>query len=218
METQIIQSKIHTLHGHRVMLDFDLAALYEVEARALNQAVKRNLRRFPQDFMFQLSAEEWEMLRLETTPTLTTSSQIVMRYPKDRGLRYKPYAFTEQGVAMLSSVLRSDKAIDTNIAIMRAFVELRHYALTYSELAQKVAELEAKTGKDIADIHEVLRWLGEENQSRAAEITALEPTSLWLGKSPRYRIQNGELKSIEIGSNLSHRFYTLAQSPTFALC
>ncbi len=177
METHIIHSKIHVLRGQRVMLDFDLAALYGVEARTLNQSVKRNSRRFPKDFMFQLSSEEWETLRSRLTDLSINSSQIVMSYGKNRGLRYKPYAFTEQGVAMLSSVLHSDKAIDTNIAIMRAFVELRHYALTYTELAQKMAEMEAKTGQDIADIHEVLRWLGEENQSRAAEIAALEPAS-----------------------------------------
>ncbi len=176
METHIIQSKIYTLRDQRVMLDFDLASLYGVEARTLNQSVKRNPRRFPKDFMFQLSSEEWETLRSRQTDLPTNSSQFVMSYAKNRGIRYKPYAFTEQGVAMLSSVLHSDRAIDTNIAIMRAFVELRHYALTYTELAQKVAELEAKTGKDIADIHEVLRWLGTENQARATEIAALEPT------------------------------------------
>jgi ORF6N domain len=163
METQIIQSRIHTLRGQSVLLDFDLAALYGVEARALNQAVKRNQRRFPDDFMFQLTAEEWETVRIVLSDNPVNSSQIVMSYAKNRGIRYTPYAFTEQGVAMLSSVLHSDKAIDTNIAIMRAFVALRHYALTYTELAQKITELEAKTGKDIADIHEVLHWLGEQN-------------------------------------------------------
>ncbi|MFN0176285.1 MAG: ORF6N domain-containing protein [Saprospiraceae bacterium] len=173
MEIQIIQSKIHTLRGQRIMLDFDLAALYEVEARVLNQAVKRNLRRFPEDFMFQLSAEEWEELRRTLTSKPDTSSQIVMRYPKDRGLRYVPYAFTEQGVAMLSSVLRSDKAIEVNIAIMRAFLALRHFALTYSELSAKVGELE----KELADVNEVLHWLGQENQSRADEIAGLQITS-----------------------------------------
>ena len=174
MEIQLIQSKIHTLRGERVMLDFDLAALYEVEARSLNQAVKRNSRRFPEDFMFQLLAEEWETLRSGLANTPTNSSQIVMSYSKNRGLRYTPYAFTEQGVAMLSSVLRSEKAIDVNVAIMRAFVTLRRYALTYGELAQKITELEARMGRELADIREVLRWMGDENHARIGEINALD--------------------------------------------
>jgi len=108
MELQLIQSKIHTLRGQRVMLDFDLAELYEVENRALNQSVKRNARRFPEDFMFQLT---WKEMK-------NVMSQIVIS--SWGGKRKLPYAFTEQGVAMLSGVLKSDKAIDTNIAIMRA--------------------------------------------------------------------------------------------------
>lgn len=138
--------------------------------------------------MFQLTLEEWQNLRsqfvtldLNRSQFVTGSddlmwSQFVTTSQKHREGKSLPYAFTEQGVAMLSSVLRSEKAIHVNIAIMRAFVELRHYALTNTELAQKVAELEAKTGKDIADIHEVLHWLGTENQARATEIAALEPT------------------------------------------
>ncbi len=172
METEHIHSKIYTFRGQRVMLDFDLAALYEVEARVLNQAVKRNPRRFPGDFMFQLSPEEWETLRFALTDPPSMSSQFVMTYSKKRALRYTPYAFTEQGVAMLSAVLRSDKAIDVNIAIMRAFVSLRHFASTYAELSEKVGELE----KALADVNEVLHWLGEENQSRADEIAALQTT------------------------------------------
>ncbi len=165
METHIIQSKIHALRGQRVMLDFDLAALYDLETKYLKRSVKRNIRRFPDDFMFELTREEWAILRCN----FGTSNQ--------GGRRYMPFAFTEQGVAMLSTVLNSEKAIHVNIAIMRAFVAMRHFALTFAELAEKMAELEAKTGKDIADIHEVLRWLGEENQSRSTEIAALEPTS-----------------------------------------
>ena len=102
------------------------------------------------------------------------SSQFVMSYSKNRGIKYIPYAFTEQGVAMLSTVLRSEKAIEPNIAIMRAFVEFRRYALTYTELAQKITELETKFEREFADVHEVLRWLGEENQARTDEITALQ--------------------------------------------
>ena len=113
----------------------------------------------------------------------TNWSQIVTSSKKHRGDAYAPFAFTEQGVAMLSGVLRSPKAILANIAIMRAFVELRRYALTYAELAQKIAEMEARTGKELEDINDVLRWLGEENQARYDEIQALqlgdEPPADW---------------------------------------
>lgn len=142
------------------MLDFDLAALYEVETRALKQAVRRNIRRFPDDFMFELTENEMGEL----------VSHFVIPGKKHFG-GAPPFAFTEQGVAMLSSVLRSDKAIDVNIAIIRAFIALRQFAQSFSELAIKVGELE----KELADVNEVLRWLGEENQSRANEIAAIEP-------------------------------------------
>lgn len=110
---QIIQSKIYEIRGQRVMLDKDLAELYQVETRMLNQAVKRNIERFPEDFMFQLSGEEWQILK----------SQFVIS--SWGGARKLPYAFTEQGVAMLSSVLRSNTAIQVNIHIMRAFIAVR---------------------------------------------------------------------------------------------
>ena len=197
MDIQIIQSKIHTLRGQRVMLDFDLAILYEVQTKALNQAVKRNIEHFPEDFLFQLSEEEWQSLRSQIVTLDSNRSQIVTgsdgmmwsqsvtTSQKHREGKSLPYAFTELGVAMLSSVLHSKKAIQVNIAIMRAFVKLRHYALTYTELAQKITELEAKTGKDIADIHEVLHWLGEQNQARTAEIAGLEPSSnAWQTRRP----------------------------------
>ena len=118
MELDIIRSRIHTIREQQVMFDFDLAELYEVEARSLNQAVKRNSERFPEDFMFQLDTEEWANLK----------SQSVMS--SWGGRRTPPYAFTEQGVSMLSSVLRSPKAIRVNIAIMRAFVMMRQFALS----------------------------------------------------------------------------------------
>jgi phage regulator Rha-like protein len=111
------------------MLDSDLAALYGVELRSLNQAVKRNIRRFPPDFMFQLTDEEWKNLR----------SQIVI-FNKDTR-KYKPYAFTEQGVSMLSSVINSERAIEVNINIMRAFIKLRHYVLTKNGTNEQIAEL-----------------------------------------------------------------------------
>ena len=112
-QLQTIQSKIYEIRGQRVMLDRDLAELYQVETRVLNQAVKRNIERFPEDFMFQLTEEEWQILK----------SQIVIS--SWGGIRKLPYAFTEQGVAMLSSVLRSNTAIQVNIHIMRAFIAVR---------------------------------------------------------------------------------------------
>ncbi len=175
MELTLIHKKIFEIRGQKVMLDFDLAALYEVPTKVLKQSIKRNLERFPPDFMFELTKSESEFLR----------SQIVtLEIPPEDGRgkfsKYLPFAFTEQGVAMLSSVLNSQKAIQMNIAIIRAFVELRHFAMNYSELAKKLAALELKYNKGFSDIHEVLRWLGEENQARANEnaIQKIQP-EIW---------------------------------------
>ena len=164
MDLQIIKHKIYTIRGQQVMLDFDLAELYEVETRVLKQAVRRNKKRFPVDFMFQLTKEELANLRSQTV----TSSW--------GGLRYTPFAFTEQGVAMLSSILRSEKALQINIAIMRAFVALRHYARSYENLEKQIAELEARFQREFADIHEALRWLAAENQARTDDIAGLQET------------------------------------------
>jgi len=128
-----IASRIYLIHGENVMLDSDLAELYGVETGALVRAVKRNNNRFPEDFSFQLSDLEFENLRCQTG----TSSQW-------GGRRYPPYAFTEQGVAMLSSVLRSDRAAEVNVAIMRTFVKLRQMLATNQELARKVREHDQK--------------------------------------------------------------------------
>jgi len=166
---RIAQSILY-LRGHKVMLDFDLAALYGVETRILNQAVKRNAARFPTDFMFQISAEEMELISQFVIPraekgsegSKPNSSQIVMSSRKHRGKRYRPYAFTEQGVAMLSSVLNSDRAVKVNIAIMRAFVKLRETLETNRELARKFSELEKRVGKHdekIGAILEAIRQL-----------------------------------------------------------
>jgi len=130
---QIVQSIVY-LRGHKVLLDADLATLYGVETRVLVQAVKRNVERFPEDFMFQLDGEELEVLR----------SQFVISNAGRGGRRYAPYAFTEQGVAMLSSVLNSPQAIAVNIEIMRAFVRLREMLTSNKELAKKLEELERK--------------------------------------------------------------------------
>ena len=131
-ELILIQNLIYEVRGKRVMLDFDLARLYNVETRVLNQAVKRNIKRFPIDFMFQLTKDELDSM----------SSQIVMT--SKRPLSALPFAFTEQGVAMLSGVLRSDVAIATNIAIMRAFVQVREYLLATSSVSAELKELRAK--------------------------------------------------------------------------
>ncbi|NQT55890.1 MAG: ORF6N domain-containing protein [Desulfobacteraceae bacterium] len=126
-----IQKSNFLIRGQKVLLDMDLTELYEVETRSLVQAVKRNIERFPSDFVFQLDKDEYDSLR----------SQIVISKGKG-GRRYLPYAFTEQGVAMLSSVLRSKRAIQVNVAIMRAFVKLREMLSTHKELAHKLSELE----------------------------------------------------------------------------
>jgi hypothetical protein len=154
------------IRQHRVMLDHDLAALYGVEARALNQAVKRNVARFPPDFMFQLTpAEADDVRRLEWQPVPpvpdlpSNSSQTVMSSRKHRGRSYLPYAFTEHGVAMLSSVLRSPRAVQVNIAIMRAFVRLRELLLTNADLARKLADLERRYDSQFKAVFDAIRQL-----------------------------------------------------------
>lgn len=136
------------------MLDFDLAELYEVETRVLNQAVKRNIERFPADFMFRITTLEWE----------TMSSQIVMTYPQKRPKVSPPLAFTEQGLAMLSGILNSAKAIEVNIAIMRAFVFIRQYALTHKDLTDKLKELENKYDTQFSDVYQALNYLLEKDK------------------------------------------------------
>jgi len=161
-----IAESIRWIRGHKVLLDSDLALLYGVATKVLNQAVKRNRERFPDDFMFQLNADETGFLRLQFV-TLekerrTNWSQIVTSSEKHRGKRYRPYAFTEQRIAMLSSVLNSDRAIKVNIAIMRAFVKLRQLLNVNRELAKKFSELEQRVGKhdeDITAILEAIRQL-----------------------------------------------------------
>jgi phage regulator Rha-like protein len=133
-----IEKLILLIRGHKVMLDNDLAELYGVETKNLNRAVKRNLARFPGDFMFQLTADEHESLRFQSG-TLKTG--------RGQHRKYLPYAFTEQGVAMLSSVLNSDRAIAVNIAIMRAFVRIREILSTHKDLAAKLEKIDRKLGE-----------------------------------------------------------------------
>ena len=152
MELETIKQSIHEIRGQKVILDFELAKMYQVETKRLKESVRRNIRRFPEDFMFELSTEEWVILR----PQFATSSW--------GGQRYNPYAFTEQGVAMLSSVLNSEIAIDINIAIVRAFVMIRQFALTYQELNEKLIALEKKHNQKFTDIDQVLNYLIKKDQ------------------------------------------------------
>ncbi len=153
-----IQNRIYELRGERVMLDFDLAILYEVETRVLNQAVKRNIKRFPGDFMFQLTKEEFESIRSQIDASKRKpSSQIVMmsEMPQNRAGKYLPYAFTEQGVAMLSGILNSDKAINMNIAIMRAFVEVRKVLIKQSDLKEQLKEIKERLGEHDTQLNQI---------------------------------------------------------------
>ncbi|HMF58000.1 MAG TPA: ORF6N domain-containing protein [Pyrinomonadaceae bacterium] len=131
---ELIERRIYLIRGGKVIIDSDLAALYQVETKALNRAVRRNIERFPEDFMFQLTAEEAESLRFQIGTSKTGRG----------GRRYLPYVFTEHGIAMLSSVLNSKRAIEVNITIMRAFVKLREMLLSNEELNRKFATLERK--------------------------------------------------------------------------
>lgn len=154
MQLQIIQNKIFEIRGERVMLDFDLAELYQVENRALKQAVKRNQDRFPNDFMFVLTKNEWQ----EVITICDNLPQTVKFSPA------LPFAFTEQGVAMLSSVLRSKTAIEINISIMRAFVAIRQYALGYAELNRKLEEFMIETNIQFSDIYQALTELASKKE------------------------------------------------------
>ncbi|MBK7959115.1 MAG: ORF6N domain-containing protein [Bacteroidetes bacterium] len=144
MSLQKIESKIHEIRGQKVMLDFDLAALYEVETKRLKEAVRRNIDSFPDDFMFELTNDELESLRTQFASSKTRG-----------GIRYNPFAFTEQGVAMLSSVLKSKKAVQVHISIMRAFVALRQFALSYKDISLRLKEIEGK----FTDVYEALNYL-----------------------------------------------------------
>lgn len=168
---EFIEQKIYLIRGHKVMLDSDLAELYQVETFNLNKAVKRNLDRFPEDFMFQLTTEEAESLRF----------QIGISKPQGRGgRRYLPYAFTEHGVAMLSSVLTSKRAVELNILIIRAFVRLREYLATHKDLARKLEDVERTQQEHSAHIQQIYDYIQQllaptpEPQKRRIGFTAPE--------------------------------------------
>jgi phage regulator Rha-like protein len=151
MELEVIQNKIFEIRGCKVMLDFDLALLYNVENKRLKEAVRRNVNRFPDDFMFELTKIEYDSLR----------SQIAsLKNGRGQHLKYLPFAFTEQGIAMLSSVLNSEKAIEINISIIRAFVTMRQFTLSYSELKTRIEEIE----NQFPDIYKALNYLVDKDK------------------------------------------------------
>ncbi|MCL2312690.1 MAG: ORF6N domain-containing protein [Firmicutes bacterium] len=153
MELEPIQNKIYEIRGYRVMLDFDLARLYGTETKRLKERVKRNIKRFlGDDFMFELTVKEWFNLRSQ----IATSSW--------GGTRYRPFAFTELGVSMLSSILDSDTAIEENRKIMRAFVMLRQYALDYAELNRKIDNFMLETNTKFSEVYQVLTELAEQKK------------------------------------------------------
>ena len=179
ISSEVIAPLVHWLRHEKIMLDSDLAELYGVEVRVLNQAVKRNIERFPADFMFQLSAEEDELVKSSRSQTVTlkneqasgtpeNSSQSVTSSPsrsqivilkRGQNTKFLPYAFTEQGVAMLSSVLRSQRAVEVNIAIMRTFVQLRRLMDSNRDLAHKIGEMEEKYDGQFRIVFDAIRQL-----------------------------------------------------------
>ena len=163
MDIQIIQNKIYEIRGQRVMLDRDLAELYQVTTGALNQAVKRNVARFPSDFMFQLTDAETENWK----------SQIVITNSIKMGLRHNPYAFTEQGVSMLSAVLRSSVAIQTSITIMRAFVAMRNYILQSTQVSAELLELRSRLQLVEHDCRENLEAVNDLSEDMRKDIDAI---------------------------------------------
>ena len=154
MIKELIHSKIFDIGSHWAMFDFDLSVLYNVETRTLKQAVRRNIQRFPKDFLIELSMEEWrELITIcDNLPETAKYSPV------------PPFAFTEQGIAMLSTVLKSEKAIQVNIAIMRAFVFIRQYTLNHQDLREKLDELEKYYDKKFQDIYEAINYLLKKEQ------------------------------------------------------
>lgn len=160
-----IESKIYLLRGQKVMFDFDLASLYETETKRLKQQVRRNQKRFPADFMFSLTFQELTNLR----------SQSVTSSLAWGGLRYPPLAFTEQGIAMLSTVLNSERAIEVNIAIMRTFVQIRAVLVSNRELEKKILAMEAKYDGQFKIVFDAIRKLLAENEKPRKKIAGLGP-------------------------------------------
>jgi hypothetical protein len=159
MEVELIKQQIFTIRGHKVMLDFNLASLYQVETRVLKQSVKRNAFRFPSDFMFQLSKIEWQ----EVITNCDNLPETIKFSPST------PFAFTEHGVAMLSSVLKSKTAIEVNIAVMRTFVVIRQHLNNYKELADKIASLEEDMNIKFKDMNQALHFLLKKDEQNTTQ-------------------------------------------------
>ena len=185
-DIQTIQSRIYEIRGQRVMLDRDLAELYQVTTGNLNKAVKRNIKRFPSDFMFQLTTEEWELLKFQIG---------ILKNGRGQHTKYLPYAFTEQGLAMLSGILNSDIAINVNINIMRVFVAIRSMANTLPkpDASADVAQLRKDFEELKLDIEEILHDQNDINESTRTQLDAIsealaELQSKEAKKKPRRRI------------------------------
>ena len=206
-EIEQIQYRIHEIRGQKVMLDFDLAALYGIETRVLNQAVKRNIERFPEDFMFQLTKGELEILRSqfvtsnssEKQEDINWKSQFVTSNFSKMGTRKPPYAFSENGVAMLSSVLRSPLAIQMNIGIMRVFTEIRRMAATLA-LPDSNAELRREIQAVREEMNEILADQNEINEDTRAQLDAIS-TALAELQDNRPRPRRGTIGFIQQKEN-----------------
>ena len=184
MDVAIIENKIYEIRGQKVMLDFDLAALYEVETKALNQAVKRNIIRFPEDFMFRLTTIEWNLMWSQIVTTYPKSqigkesmqSQFVTASQSKRNTQKLPFAFTEHGVTMLASVLRSERAIKMNIEIVRAFIAIRHYINKHKNISEQINDLRIEIQKEfgerdvqIASIYDALENLLDKKEDEVEQ-------------------------------------------------
>lgn len=158
---ELIEEKIYIIRGQKVMLDRDLASLYEVEVRVLNQQVKRNLKRFPEDFMFRLTKEENNRLRSQFVTLTKEKTSLIsqLAISNEKNDIYRPYAFTEQGVAMLSSVLNSDRAVQVNIEIMRTFIKLRNILSEHKDLLKKLEAMEKNYDRQFRIVFQIIREL-----------------------------------------------------------
>lgn len=162
---EVIVNKIYVIRGHKVMLDYDLAALYEVETRRLNEQVKRNLEKFPPEFMFRLRAKEWQIMRSQIAtsstqgihfqPAKTMRSQIATASQSKRNINVTPYAFTEHGVAMVANVLKSERAVKMSIAVVKTFIQLRKQFLDYTALAEQIKALKLHLDGHDAQLNQI---------------------------------------------------------------
>jgi phage regulator Rha-like protein len=174
MNTEIIHNKIYEIRGHKVMLDYEIAEMYEVETKRINEQVKRNIERFPEDFMFQLTENEWEMMRSQIVTTSDSNwSQIATSSKKHRGKSYLPFAFTEHGVTMLATVLRSEKAVKVSIAVVRAFISLKQYIADRKNISKQINSIKDELSErideqdvQIIEIYQVLDKLIQDKEEQ----------------------------------------------------